>query len=340
MSKFVPQSVSRPLAFLTSVVILGVLGAVLVFTPVLASISLSASTISTQNVNGLGILPTKTTPSTRPTYFRAGATTTTARTLFGMSDSWGGSLFSMTSPLVPAGTTYTWNQTGSAAWTTATNWTPTRTTLAADDILVFNNGATTTVTGVPTQTIGQLSVSGNTTVNLQAAAAVTLTISGGGTGLSVASGSNLNCNAANAISVSVSSGTSGSISGTMTFSNAPHKLLGAVANAITFNNGATFTAGTGFTGNAFGTTNNSSVVFASGSTYVLLAGANPFGASAPGSAVVFQTGSLYSQQNSAGLSFSGRTYANFELKVAAIISVTGGSAVVMDNLTITTGTLN
>ncbi|PYS88205.1 MAG: hypothetical protein DMF62_10485, partial [Acidobacteria bacterium] len=29
-----------------------------------------------------------------------------------------------------AGTTYTWNQTGTASWATSTNWTPTRTTPA------------------------------------------------------------------------------------------------------------------------------------------------------------------------------------------------------------------
>src|SRR5205085_3810614 len=85
-----------------------------------------------------------------------------------------------------AATTYTWNQTGTAAWTTSTNWTPTRTTPAVDDVLVFNNGATTIATGVPTQTIGQLSVSGNTNVTLQAGATATLTIAGGtGTDLSV-----------------------------------------------------------------------------------------------------------------------------------------------------------
>ena len=97
-----------------------------------------------------------------------------------------------------AQTTYTWNQTGTAAWTTSTNWTPTRTTPAVNDVLVFNNGATTTVTAVPTQTIGQLTISGNTIVNLQAAAAGTiLTIAGGaGTDLSVASGSQLNVNVA------------------------------------------------------------------------------------------------------------------------------------------------
>src|SRR2546423_1721011 len=99
-----------------------------------------------------------------------------------------------------AATTYTWNQTGTASWATSTNWTPTRTTPAVDDILIFNNGATTTVTNLPTQTIGQLSVSGNTTVNLQAAGAVTLTIAGGtGTDLDVQSGSALNCNTTNAI---------------------------------------------------------------------------------------------------------------------------------------------
>jgi len=42
----------------------------------------------------------------------------------------------------------------------------------------------------------------------------------------------------------------------MTFSAAAHRLLGAVAGAITVNNGATLTAGTSFSGNQFGNTNN------------------------------------------------------------------------------------
>src|ERR1700682_2382097 len=113
-----------------------------------------------------------------------------------------------------AATTYTWNQTGTASWATAGNWSPTRTTPALDDILVFNNGATTTVTNVPTQTIGQLAVSGSTTVNLQAAAAGTLTIAGGvGADLDVQSGSALNCNTTNAITIAVGAGATGSIGG-------------------------------------------------------------------------------------------------------------------------------
>ena len=41
-----------------------------------------------------------------------------------------------------AAATYTWNQTGTASWATSTNWTPTRTTPATSDVMVFNNGAT------------------------------------------------------------------------------------------------------------------------------------------------------------------------------------------------------
>ncbi len=241
-----------------------------------------------------------------------------------------------------AQTTYTWNQTGTAAWTTSTNWTPTRTTPAADDVLVFNNGATTIATGVPAQTIGQLSVSANTNVTLQAGATATLTIAGGtGTDLSVAAGSQLNVNTATALTINLATGATGSISGAMTYSAGAHRLTAVDASGITFNSGATFTAGTGFSGNVFGTVNLLSVVFASGSTYVCVAGSNPFGAAQPSSVVVFQTGSLFSLQANVTPGFSGRTYANFEVNSAAAnVSVTGGSAVSIDNLTMTAGTLN
>ena len=243
---------------------------------------------------------------------------------------------------VSAQTTYTWNQTGTAAWTTDTNWTPTRTTPANDDVLVFNNGATTTVTAVPTQTIGQLSVSGNTSVTLQAAAAVTLTIAGGtGTDLSVAAGSTLSCNVANGITISVATGATGSIGGSVSLSNAAHRLLAADASGITFNSGSTFTEGTAFSGNPFGTTSLNSVVFASGSTFIFIAGSNPFGAGQPSSCVVFQSGSLFSSQGTAAPAFSGRTYANFELNNgSAVVSATGGAAVSINDLTITAGTFN
>jgi hypothetical protein len=83
------------------------------------------------------------------------------------------------------------------------------------------------------------------------------------------------------------------------------------------------------------------VVFASGSTFIQQAGSNPFVKAQPASVVVFQTGSLFSLQANLTPSFSGRTYANFELNsVGATPTVTGAFAVSIDNLTITQGTLN
>ena len=67
---------------------------------------------------------------------------------------------------------YAWNQTGSAAWTTGTNWTPTRFASSTTDVLMFNNGATTTATGVPAP-------ERRPAVHLEAAPNVTLTVSGG-----------------------------------------------------------------------------------------------------------------------------------------------------------------
>jgi Secretion system C-terminal sorting domain len=237
--------------------------------------------------------------------------------------------------------TYTWTGATDNSWLTTTNWSPTRTTPANNDIIQFNAGGTVTVTAVPTQTIGQLVISGSTTVNLQAAGAVTLTITGTGSVLSVASGSALNCNVANAITINITTGGTGSISGAMTLSNAAHRLTAADASGITFQSGSTFTEGTAFSGNPFGTTNLNSIVFASGSTFIFIAGSNPFGATQPSSVVVFQAGSLYKHQGSGTPGFSGRSYANFELNIAATtITVTGGFAVSINNLTITAGTLN
>jgi DNA/RNA endonuclease G (NUC1) len=243
-----------------------------------------------------------------------------------------------------AATTYTW--TGSGAWTTTTNWTPTRTTPAVDDILQFNTGVTATITSVPTQTIGKLLVSANTAITLQPAAstAAVLGIGGGAGALSVAAGSQLNISGGTTVtpvsnlSISVATLSTGTIAGSMTMTTAAHRVTAADASGITFQNGSTFTAGTALSGNPFGTTNLNSVIFASGSQYVAIAGSNPFGAAQPSSVVIFQTGSLYKNAGG-GPAFSGRTYANFE-QSSGTASVTGTAAVVMDNLTVSGGTLN
>ncbi len=241
-------------------------------------------------------------------------------------------------------TVYTWNQSNnSASWATSSNWTPTRTSASSTDSLVFNNGGNDTITSVPTETVGQIYVSGSTKVYLQASGANTLTINGGtSTDLSVASGSEFNINGSSALSLTLATGATGSISGNMTFSNAGHSFIVTDASAVTFNSGAVFTQGTGSSGSVFGTTGNANAVtFANGSSFISKAGNNPFGLGQPSSRVVFQTGSLYSHQQSGTPSFSGRTYANFELNASGqTISTTGGAAFSIDNITLTDGTLN
>jgi len=245
----------------------------------------------------------------------------------------------------PPSTTYTWIGADNEAWNVATNWNPTRTTPAATDILQFNDGTTKTVTAVPAESIGQLLFSNNTVVNLQSAAAVTLTITGStGTDLVVPAGCALNMNAINAIVINLATGTTGSISGNMTFSSTAstaHKLTAVDAGAVIFNSGATFTAGPFFTSNAFGNSNLNSIVFASGSAYIAQAGSNPFAASQPNSVVVFQTGSLYKVNANLTPSLSGRTYADLEVDfAAATLNTSGSAACSIDNLIITNGTLN
>jgi len=242
-------------------------------------------------------------------------------------------------------TIYTWNQAGGTAdWLLSSNWTPARNSPATNDIIVFNNGTNNTVYNVPQQTVGQLLLSNNTTVNLQSGMANnTFTIGGGaGTDLSVANGSALNINGGNALFITLLTGSTGNITGNMTFSAGNHTLNAADASAITFVSPAVFTQGAGCTGSVFTTGGTASAVsFNSGSAFVQNAGSPPFGLAQPNSKVVFQTGSLYKYQQSGLPSFSGRTYANLEINNAAFSqSPTGGDILTMDNLTITDGTLN
>ncbi len=68
--------------------------------------------------------------------------------------------------------TYIWKGTTSD-WQVSTNWTPTRTTPASSDLLYFNaiGSANSTVTNVPTQTVGKVTVSGATSYTFQTSAA-------------------------------------------------------------------------------------------------------------------------------------------------------------------------
>lgn len=76
----------------------------------------------------------------------------------------------------PPITAYEWNQTTPSAYTTAANWTPTRTFINLNDRLVFNSGTSVTVNSVPTQAVNSIVVSNGTSVAMTAPDVATLTV--------------------------------------------------------------------------------------------------------------------------------------------------------------------
>jgi hypothetical protein len=113
-------------------------------------------------------------------------------------------------------TTYTWDGSSSTNWQTAANWTPDRNTPATNDILVFGGTGNKTITNVPSQTIGRLTITGTTNVTLQGAGGPpqTLTIGGlTGDDLVVETGRTLNI-ASNLENVALATNSSANIAGT------------------------------------------------------------------------------------------------------------------------------
>jgi len=164
-------------------------------------------------------------------------------------------------------TTYTWNLVGGGNWTIATNWTPTRTTPAATDIMVISNAATIIITNVPTQTIGRLSVENTTNVTLSAGGgAQTLTIGDGvadaTNDLSIAATSSLTI-ASNLENIVPAANALGDISGTLTL-NRPLNLNNA-GIVVTVSNGGIL----GVTSNNGAVTNSTTakLIFNSGAIY-------------------------------------------------------------------------
>jgi hypothetical protein len=156
----------------------------------------------------------------------------------------------------------------------------------------------------------------------------------------VASGSSLILDGSSTININLPTGNTASVNGAMTAQGSAHKFTAVDASAIKFHTGATFTTATGFSSNAFGTANLNSIIFESGSSYIHGIGSNPFGATAPNTVVVFQTGSLFKYTSTAAPSFSGRVYPNLEIDAVGFSQSGTGGAFSVDNLTITNGTLN
>lgn len=240
---------------------------------------------------------------------------------------------------------YSWNVAGTGSFNTPGNWTPARVNPSPSDVLQITTGGTCIITDVPEQTISKLKVMNNTTAELQAAGTAILTISGGaGTDLEVQSGSALYLGGSHELILSLPPGANAQISGTAGFTSSAvvaHRLTGYDAGSINFSAGSMFTTGVNSSGNPFGNSAAGSVVFTSGSTFVHQSGGDPFAIPLPASVTVFQPGSLYKVTGNASVSFSGRNYSGFELDASGLnLTATGNYPVSIDNLTITSGTLN
>jgi hypothetical protein len=209
--------------------------------------------------------------------------------------------------------TYVWN-VSSGSWTDPANWTPARTAPAVNDVLEFFANAT--VTDIPAaESIGKLWLHNNAVLNLSNTVAGIITIGHitvTAPHFAVEAGGALNVSGNNAIEFHIETGFLGEVSGSIDFYDGAHRITAASANSLVFKSGATFTANTGFDGNAFGTTNLNSVVFESGANYVSKAGGNPFGTAAPNAITIFNSGSIYKyQRNGVGPSLAGRTFGHF-----------------------------
>lgn len=103
---------------------------------------------------------------------------------------------------------YVWNQTTSASFTVASNWTPARTSPTAKDVLQFSSGGSVVVTNMPSQSVDQLQVLNNSTVELRSATSNVLTVSN----LTINTGSTLKIGAGNQITVATSLTNNGNLS--------------------------------------------------------------------------------------------------------------------------------
>jgi len=247
--------------------------------------------------------------------------------------------------------TYTWVGGASAPWTTPSNWSPPRNSPTASDVIVFDGFggvASVSATNLPNQTIGQLLISNNTSVELLASSTVTLTIGGGaGTDLSVAAGSVLTPRqqfGGQTTNLLVASGANAQIFGTV--QNVALGTINAVdAGGIRFENGSTF--GQNWPNPPFTTAGTlNAIVFASGSTYLEVAATgSPWCLPLPNSKARFDPGSTYQVRpfSSQVLDLDGRTLANLELNTVNFgtsVSASGSNATSIDNVTVTNGTLN
>jgi hypothetical protein len=223
------------------------------------------------------------------------------------------------------------------------NWTPNRTDPTPNDILLFDLGGSTLVSGVEIEEVHQIWINNNTEVTFQPTistaggappSSITFNAPAPGFALVLEPGSTmrfLGIQGTRTMVFQFPANTQALIGGTVIFDTSPdvavqeyvlrqahHRLLAADPDAIIFQSGSSFVAGK-FSGNPFGDeespagyTTPGSVIFQSGSTYLSLGGLNPFGLAPPASKVVFESGSTFILEDYDFIpNIAGRTYANF-----------------------------
>jgi len=266
-----------------------------------------------------------------------------------MKKVWSLMLAVMLASTVGYGATYYWTGSTDTQYSTANNWSPVRSVALNSDTLMFQADSTVrdTVTLIPTQTVSFVKITPSTGIIVQTASGKqTLSISDS---LVIGSGASLTVNsptsAADTLVIYLNAGARASIYGSIAFNyfgtttGPRHRLDAADSLAIQFTNGSSLIQNS--VGNIFGASaGNNRVVFNSGSQFIQYLGSNPFGVSTPGSKVLFKPGSWFRSRMSGTPSFSGRTYANFELNYQATVTGTGTSPVTIDTLLVTDGHLN
>ena len=234
-------------------------------------------------------------------------------------------VFLVSSSLTFGQTVYTWIGGSSGNWHSPSNWSPMRTNGQVTDIILFNCGTQVTVNSIPQQTIGQLIINGNTNVILIASSGQpkTLSVNGGnGDDFLLESGSSLQVFSDDPrFGIYLNAGATASINGTITFrGNSENYLNAHDANSVIFNTGSVLTQlcpGSIFTSSG----TPGIAIFKNGSKFISnnSSALSPFGLDLPLSKIVFEEGSIYSQQNSMMPEnmFSGRTFAclEFDLNV-------------------------
>jgi hypothetical protein len=224
---------------------------------------------------------------------------------------------------------------GSASWADPNSWNPTRFSPQPTDILLFNQGGTSTVTNIPTEVVAQILFSNNTTATFVPTTTNILSINGPTltNNIVIATGSELTLSNGLTLTYASTSNQRGDISGVLNLNT------GSALNTTA----ASFTI---FTINATGVINNFGTTFTtSPSTFVFSASSN-YNHNSSGGAVPTSTWNSASNTNinsasSATLGGMTQTFGNFILNTGGAVTTTLGSSVtnVVSNFVIQSGTL-